>query len=120
VATTPRILIVDDEPQLRVFLSITFQRAGYAVKTASGSRAAIALCVSEPFDVILSDVNMPEMDGHQLAHWVAVNYPATRRALMSGFHGGCRECSYPPRCHLITKPFRPQEVVSFVGQVLAA
>jgi two-component system cell cycle response regulator CpdR len=120
VTAIPRILIVDDEPQIAAFLSLTFESAGYAVKTASNGREAIAICSAEPFDVVLSDVMMPEMNGHQLAQWIAAHHPITRTALMSGFDAVCEKCKVSPRCQLIAKPFRPQEIVSFVGQVLAA
>jgi two-component system cell cycle response regulator CpdR len=120
MAAIPRILIVDDEPQIRTFLLVTFENAGYAVKTAGSGRDAIAICAAEPFDLVLSDVTMPEMNGHQLVRWVAAHYPATRTALMSGFDAGCEKCSYSPRCRFIAKPFPPKRIVSFVEQVLAA
>jgi DNA-binding NtrC family response regulator len=119
MTATPRILIVDDEPQIRTFLLLTFEHAGYAVRTARSGRDAIEICSAEPFDVVLSDVTMPEMNGHQLAQWIAAHHPTTRTALMSGFDATCEKCSYSPRCQLIAKPFPPNKIVSFVEQVLA-
>jgi YesN/AraC family two-component response regulator len=69
--------------------------------------------------VVLSDVMMPEMDGHQLVQWVAANHPTTRTALMSGYDEVRDKCSCPPPCQLITKPFSPRKIVSFVEEVLA-
>jgi DNA-binding NtrC family response regulator len=69
---------------------------------------------------VLSDVMMPEMNGHQLAQWVAAHHPNILTALMSGFDATCQKCKYSPRCQLIAKPFRPQEIVSFVGRILAS
>jgi CheY-like chemotaxis protein len=115
---TPRILIVDDEPDIRAFLSLTFDRAGYAVTTVGSGRHAIALCSVLDFDIVLSDVMMPEMNGLQLAHWLSAHRPNIPTVLMSGFDA-VRERSLPVR-RLIAKPFRPKEIVSFVGQVLAA
>ncbi len=77
MAVAPRILIVDDEPQIAAFLSFTFEDAGYVVRTACNGRDAITLFSAEPFDVVLSDVMMPEMDGHQLVQWLAAHYPNT-------------------------------------------
>ena len=82
---TPLILIVDDEPQLRALLSLTFENAAYAVNTAASGRDAIVLCSVQAFDVMLSDVTMPEMNGVQLARW--------RTALMSGDDAVLEECS---------------------------
>uniref|UniRef100_Q01TP4 Response regulator receiver protein n=1 Tax=Solibacter usitatus (strain Ellin6076) TaxID=234267 RepID=Q01TP4_SOLUE len=114
------ILIVDDEPQIRNLLSFTLENAGYAVTTAANGRDAIAVLAEESFDLLLSDVMMPEMNGHQLAQWVASHHPETRTALMSGYDPGCRNCAYSPRCHLIAKPFQPRQVLAFVEEVLTA
>jgi two-component system cell cycle response regulator CpdR len=119
MTATPKILIVDDEAEIRGFLSLTFEEAGYVVKTAASGRDAIALCDHEAFDVVLSDVVMPEMDGHELAQWMEAHRPAIHFALMSGFDPGSHGCSSSPRCDLIPKPFRPWQVVAFVEQVLA-
>jgi two-component system cell cycle response regulator CpdR len=119
MTATPKILIVDDEAQIRGLLSLTFEQAGYIVKTAASGRDAIALCDAEVFDVVLSDVVMPEMDGHELVEWIAANRPATHFALMSGFDPSCNGCASSPRCELIPKPFHPAQVVGFVELVLA-
>jgi two-component system, cell cycle response regulator CpdR len=119
MAAASRILIVDDEAPIRGFLSLTFEQAGYVVKTAVNGREAMVLCANESFDVVLSDVMMPEMDGHQLAQWLATHRPSTRTALMSGFDPHCEECGLPKRCRLIAKPFHSGQIVSFVEQILA-
>jgi two-component system, cell cycle response regulator CpdR len=115
-----RILVVDDEPQIRTLLSLVLERAGYMVRTARNGRVAIALMLAEHFDIVLSDVMMPEMDGHELVRWVAVHHPSTRTALMSGWDGVEKESPDPSRCQSIAKPFQCREVVSFVAQVLTA
>jgi hypothetical protein len=58
------------------------------------------------------------MNGHELARWVAANYPATRTVLMSGYDAGCQGCAYSPRCSLVSKPFMPREVVKVVEGAL--
>lgn len=118
MTTIPRILIVDDEPMVRDLLSETFESAGYAVNTAGNGRDAMALCSTEPFDVVLSDVTMPEMNGHQLTQWISTHYPGVRTALMSGYDGTRERRSAPADCRFIAKPFRPAEVISFVDRVL--
>jgi DNA-binding NtrC family response regulator len=119
LATTSRILVVDDEQPIRDLVSLMLQEAGYSVKTAENGRAAIALCAAESFDLVLTDVTMPEVNGHELAQWVAAHCPATRTALMSGFDAGCQGCVYSPRCKLIAKPFLPAQIVEFVREALA-
>lgn len=119
MSIAPRILIVDDEPQITSFLAFTFEDAGYTVRTAPTGRDAIALCSAESFDVVLCDVMMPGMDGHELVQWIADHHPATRTALMSGYDEVRDKCLCAPRCHLIAKPFPPKKILSFVEQVLA-
>ena len=114
-----KILIVDDEAQIRSFLSLTFKQAGYVVRTADSGRDAIAKCDQEEFDVVLSDVVMPEMDGHELAQWMAAHRPATHFALMSGFDPQTAGCASAPKCELIPKPFKPKQVLEFVELMLA-
>ena len=58
-----KLLIVDDSPSVRQMVEMTLKGAGYAVKTASDGQAALNLCKTEMFDFVLTDQNMPNMDG---------------------------------------------------------
>jgi two-component system cell cycle response regulator CpdR len=115
-----RILVVDDEPGIRFVVTAALTRAGYAVRSVSNAKLAIASCESEEFDLLLSDVVMPGMNGHALAQWVATNHPMTRTALMTGADAVCLKCPYSPRCEIIPKPFMPKELVAFVGRALSS
>jgi CheY-like chemotaxis protein len=115
----PKILIVDDEPVVLSFTRAIFQRAGFEVVAAANAEAAQAACQSQALDVMLTDVRMPGMTGHELARWVAENSPATRTILMSGYDLACEQCPYSPRCSLIAKPFRPAQVLAAVREALA-
>jgi two-component system cell cycle response regulator CpdR len=79
----------------------------------------IATWESESFDLLLSDVMMPGMNGHELAQWVAMNHPKTQTALMTGYDATCQGCPFSPRCSMLAKPFLPKDVVSFVARVLS-
>lgn len=114
----PTLLIVDDEPAIQALLSVAFTRAGYEVKTAGGPDQAMELCGSQKFDAILSDVQMPGLDGHSLIRWVADKYPETRSVLMSGFDIHCADCPLTGRCSLLRKPFLPSMAITAVGQAL--
>jgi DNA-binding NtrC family response regulator len=61
-----RILVVDDEESMCQYLSILLGKEGYQVTTASSGAEALALMEQEPFDVVLSDIQMPKVDGIQL------------------------------------------------------
>ncbi len=58
-----RVLVVDDEESLRFFLSRSLTKAGYAVEVVSGGREAIDRLAAVPYDVVLTDLVMPEVDG---------------------------------------------------------
>ncbi len=62
----PRVLVVDDSPDNRDTLGRHVQREGYVVDTAEHGREALEKLRAEPFDLVLLDVQMPEMDGPQL------------------------------------------------------
>jgi DNA-binding NtrC family response regulator len=115
----PKILIVDDEKAIRTLLLLAFTQSGYEVRTAADGREAMGLCLSEQFDVVLSDVVMPRMSGHDLVRWIGQQNPATLTVLMSGFDAGCENCEMAMRCQLLPKPFKPMDAVAAVGRILA-
>ena len=115
----PHILIVDDERSLRSMLALNFARAGYEVTMAGDAFEAISLCASKVFDAMLSDVDMPKMNGHELVGWIAGNHPKIRCVLMSALNNECEECPFASRCILLRKPFLPKEAVALITQILS-
>jgi DNA-binding NtrC family response regulator len=115
----PSILIVDDEHGLRSLLRLSFSAAGYDVHAAADVPEAMGMCGAKSFDVVLTDVRMPGLTGHDLARWLAEHHPATRSILMTGLDTGCDDCPIAGRCKVLAKPFNPRDAVSLVGAVLA-
>ena len=62
-----RALVVDDVRDVTDMLSVLLTHAGYEVSTASSAREAIALARQQSFDMVISDIGMPEMNGYELA-----------------------------------------------------
>lgn len=58
-----KLLIVDDSPSVRQMVEMTLKSAGYTVKAAKDGQEALGLCRVERFDFVLTDQNMPNMDG---------------------------------------------------------
>jgi two-component system response regulator AtoC len=108
-----RVLVVDDEPGLRQSLGLLLADAGYEVVAEGDGQRALERALAEPFDLILSDVRMPEMDG--LAFLRAYrSRGGTALVIMMSAYGGeeaalaaMKEGAYD----YIPKPFRPDEVV---------
>jgi two-component system, OmpR family, KDP operon response regulator KdpE len=65
-AKPPKVLVVDDEPQIRVLLKATLGRAGYAVAEASNAREAVNSKAIDKPDLILLDLGLPDRDGLEL------------------------------------------------------
>src|SRR5450631_4533885 len=84
--TSPRILFVDDEPNLLAGLRRMLRTKGdvWDMQFAESGRQALTLMGEEPFDVVVSDMRMPGMDGGQLLAEVRRLYPRTARIILSG------------------------------------
>lgn len=68
-----KILIADDEPSVRDILKLFFTKKNYNVDTAEGGREAIRKIVSYKPDIILLDLNMPDMDGEEVLKYITDN-----------------------------------------------
>ena len=80
-----RILIVDDEVSIRTML-LDYLEGRYEVCTAENADAALTLCGQKPFDMVISDINMPGMKGPQLLAAIKRQYPATRTVLITAYN----------------------------------
>lgn len=80
-----KILFVDDEPQMLTALQRVFRGKQFDVKTANSGAEALTMLKEQPFDVIISDMRMPEMDGATfLASSIELS-PFSRRILLTGY-----------------------------------
>lgn len=79
------ILIVDDEKVIRDSISLYFQSEGYRTESAENGAVALAMLGNKKFDVIISDIIMPEMDGVELLYEVRRQYPMTRVIIITGY-----------------------------------
>ena len=75
VETAGRVLVVDDEQVVVEVLGRLLTKAGYEVETAPNGEVALELMCAKRFDVLITDVNMPRMDGHELCAALAEQLP---------------------------------------------
>jgi CheY-like chemotaxis protein len=117
-----RILVVDDEPQIRSMLREWLTRVGFDVSEASDGKEAIETLRKELFDVVIADILMPEKDGLEvimylqrerpLTKCVAISSPSNRVFLQSAQLLGATR--------VVEKPFTPAEIEAAVRDVLAS
>lgn len=111
-----RVLVVDDDPAVLRMVKSMLEHAGFNVATARNGADALAVVQAHPgvIDIVLSDVQMPGIDGTELAEklgQIAKDLPVM---LMSGF---TRAIS--PARPFIRKPFGPAALVAFIENTLS-
>ena len=83
-----RILLAEDDADLRLALKLSLEAAGYTVATAANAQEALAVQRREPAEVLVTDIFMPEGDGFEAIEAFRREFPATRIVVVSG--GGQR------------------------------
>ncbi len=81
----PTILVVDDEAPVRHFLKLLLERLGYSVDTATGGPDALRKCQDRAYDVVLTDLIMPRMDGLEVIRRVKEVSPETEVVMITGY-----------------------------------
>lgn len=84
-ANRPKILCVDDEQQILSSLKRLFRRKGYDVATAESGAAGLQMLESGSFDLIISDMRMPNMNGAEFLAKACASWPETNRILLTGY-----------------------------------
>lgn len=79
-----RVLIVDDEPDVRLSLQLALELAGYSVRIASNGHEALAQQRDSAADILITDIFMPESDGMETIANFRREFPATRIVVVSG------------------------------------
>jgi len=82
-ADKPRLLIVDDIADNRIILARRLVRRGFEVIEAPGGRAALELIAKQPFDLVLLDIMMPDMDGIEVRKTIRKSHSSSTRKLSS-------------------------------------
>lgn len=111
------VLVVDDEEVVRWTLAEMVEALGHSVRTADGGRAALEALESCEFDVVFTDLSMPEMDGWEVARAVRRRSPLTRIAVVTGYgRDAARTQGDAPADTVIGKPFDFTQVEEVLTQ----
>jgi CheY-like chemotaxis protein len=81
---TPRILIVDDDPDIRGVIQEFLQPDGYELRTAASGREAFGILRHEDVDLVLTDLVMPEREGIEIIQEIRRSFPTVKTVAMSG------------------------------------
>lgn len=113
-----RILLAEDEDAMRAYLSRALENAGYEVVAVDRGTDALPLLEREHFDLLLSDIVMPEMDGIELAQLCSEISPRTKVMFITGFAAvSLRASREAPQARVLSKPFHLRDLVLEVQRV---
>ena len=116
---TQRILLAEDDEAMRVYLERALVNAGYAVDSVDRGTDAIPLLEDARYDLLLSDIVMPEMDGIELAQRCNEVSPHTKVMFITGFAAVTLKASREqPHAKVLSKPFHLRDLVLEVERVL--
>jgi DNA-binding NtrC family response regulator len=113
-----KVLIVDDERGARMALEVPLRLSGYDVAAAAGGREAIALGQGKRFDVVLTDIYMPDINGLEVAREFRRSSPDTKVIVVTaqGSLEIAMQAIEEGAFDFIAKPFKIDEVLALVGR----
>ena len=113
-----RILLAEDDAAMRSYIERALDKAGYEVVSVDRGTQALPLIETEHFDLLLSDIVMPEMDGIELAQRCAETSPRTKVMFITGFAAVTLKASREqPQAKVLSKPFHLRDLVLEVERV---
>ncbi|MFH2050533.1 MAG: response regulator [bacterium] len=110
------VLIVDDEEMMRNLLEKILSREGYKIRTAEDGLAALEMQREEPFDIIISDMKMPRMNGFELLKEIKKDFPKTGTIIMTAYGDiyTVKDALLLGADEYLTKPFKSYELSMIV------
>lgn len=113
-----RILLAEDDQVMRQYLARALERAGYRVNAVDNGLAALPLLQEERFDLLLTDIVMPEMDGIELAQRAGEMAPEMRVMFITGFAAVTLKAGKQvPQARILSKPFHLRDLVAEVDRL---
>lgn len=116
------ILLVEDDRALREALADTLELGGYSYRAVDSGEAALLALAEQSFRLVVSDVNMPGIDGHQLLASIRLRDPALPVLLMTAFGSIERavEAMRGGAADYLVKPFEPRVLLDLVARLCPA
>jgi len=117
-----KILLAEDDNDMRRFLVKALENAGFEVQSYDNGLSAYQRLREEPFEMLLTDIVMPEMDGIELARRAAELDPDIKVMFITGFAAVALnpDSDAPKEAKILSKPFHLRDLVSEVQKILVA
>jgi two-component system, cell cycle response regulator CpdR len=117
-----KIILAEDDNDMRRFLVKALENAGYQVVSYDNGRSAYDRLREEPFELLLTDIVMPEMDGIELARKATELDPDMKVMFITGFAAVALnpDNQAPKEAKVLSKPFHLRDLVTEVQKLLAA
>lgn len=117
-----KILLAEDDNDMRRFLVKALEKAGYQVLSFDNGASAYDRLREEPFSLLLTDIVMPEMDGIELARRATELDPDLKVMFITGFAAVALnpDSKAPKDAKVLSKPFHLRDLVDEVNKMLAA
>ena len=117
-----QILLAEDDESMRRFLAKALERAGHKVTSHSQGDLALNELDGTQFDLLLTDIVMPVMDGIELARRAAARHPDLKIMFITGFAAVAlnSDSNAPKDAKVLSKPFHLKDLVDEVDRLLAA
>ena len=113
-----RILLAEDDASMRTYLARALERSGYHVTAVDRGTEALPLIEAESFDLLLTDIVMPEMDGIELAQKASSLAPEMRVMFITGFAAvALKAGKSAPSAKVLSKPFHLRDLVDEVDRL---
>ena len=113
-----KILLAEDDASMREYLARALQRVGYEVKAVGCGTEAMPLLEAESFDLLLTDIVMPEMDGIELAQKASAIDSGIKVMFITGFAAVALQSGRTaPEAKLLSKPFHLKDLVAEVDRL---
>ncbi|MBF0496732.1 MAG: sigma-54-dependent Fis family transcriptional regulator [Deltaproteobacteria bacterium] len=118
--TPGAVLIVDDEQIARENLAYTLKKEGYDTCCVDGGKAALAELKKREFDLVMTDLRMPEVDGMEVLRHTKSSYPETEVIVITGHASvsSAVEAMHQGAYHYLSKPYQLDEVRNLVMQAM--
>ncbi|MEI6632315.1 MAG: sigma-54 dependent transcriptional regulator [Chlamydiota bacterium] len=115
-----KILIVDDEESIRTSLSILLKKDGYSVSEAADANEALGMLDASCYDLVITDLNMPEMGGIDLLRHVKKEHPDAEVIILTAYGSiqSAVEAIKIGGCDYLTKPIESKDILIRVGNAL--